>query len=204
MLDRAPLLFQRHGIGVMGQEDAMRIAHADADGIARQRQMQRVLRTGQRDLAPVGQRRAHVDPDPAVAQHRFQKPALGADGQPVAPGLTQDQPGDAAGRVATGTRPAAVRVPEIEGEIGLGIVVQFGQLVETHAPVPVAQPFGQRRCRHPGPATRIDDHEVVSGSVHLAEGEGFGRGCHARAYRRKPCALPVGARECGSRSTGPG
>ncbi len=126
---------------------------------------------GQGDGLPVQARRAHVDPHLVVADALGQKhPGAGGDGHLLELGRLGEQPGHAAGGVATGVHLAAVGVPDAHDAIGcqlLGRRLDGDQLVAADAALAVGDGAHLRFRRRERRRTRLDHDEVVAEPVHL-------------------------------------
>ena len=189
---------QVHILGVLDEEHAMRVAHAQRDRIARQGQVGSIDRLGQRHLGPVELRLPHVHRHPAIRQaHRRQPAALGDQRNRLRARARHDVVRHAARGIAAGPGPAAIIVPEIQREIGRVAVADLGQLVEANAPVAVAQGARQRWRDHglTAPPARVDHHEIIACPVHFHEAQA-GRGClihHRPHIRPRPtsCQRPA-------------
>lgn len=142
-LDRPATRFDIHGVHVIHEEHDMRVAHPHGHRITVQRQMRGVHRLGQRDLVPHRLGMAHIHMNLALHQTRLEHPACRADRERVFPGLVEQIPRHAAGRVAAGPGPAAVAVPEVEVDVGR---ITVANPASWSNPTP--------RCRSPSPRAR--------------------------------------------------
>ena len=161
-------------LGILDEEGAVRVAHARRHRIAVDRQVQRVDLARQRNVAPVEQRRAHVDAgQPAARILARREPALGPDRQPVAArSASITQPRDAAGGVAAGGRRACRRR------------CRRSAASRRRRPRAITASWSKPtpRCRSPsarasaavidaGAVRGVDHDEVVAEPVHLHEGQ---------------------------------
>jgi len=196
----------RHRVGIVDEEDGVRVAHADTDRVAerafRDAEMQRVPVFRERDFAPVRCRPAHVDRDAAVAVALAVKhPGNALEGDFGLSGLPHQQRGRTAGAVAAGAGFRTVAVQE-----GEAVVRQVGgrrrdddELVAADAAMPVGDPgrgsgAGRRRA-----VPQVQHDEVVAGAVHFHERKAgrpeggrarFGRGWSGRAHGRGDMVFP--------------
>ena len=107
-------------------------------------QFQGVRRLGQRDLRPIKLWRPHVHRRQPVARIVCLKGApVGGQGQGALPGLLHQMPRNTAGGVATGGGGRAVGVVKHQMRVLAG--VDHGELIKTHAAMPVRQSPRQRR-----------------------------------------------------------
>ncbi len=174
-----------HCLGILDEECAVRVAHAGRHRIALDRQVQRVDLARQRNGPPLGVGLPHVDPSHAVACILAgQKPALGPDRQGALPRVVHQVPRDAARCVSAGGRKRAVGVVEHQPHRGFRVGMHHGELIEAHAPVPVAK-RARHVLGHRRPAlAEVDHDEVVAKPVHLHEGPaGVGASGHGARYR---------------------
>ena len=157
----------------------MGIADIDADGILQRAQrdieMQRVHGAGQRDLAPVEARRAHVDADAALAGgFRIHQPGHRFDDDMVAARFLHQQIGDAAQPVAAGLHHPAIGIANPHEGIGqpVGGRLDGDELVAAHPGAPVGDAPRAILVQREGMLARVDHDEVVAEAVHLQEGRG--------------------------------
>jgi hypothetical protein len=140
-----------------------------------ERQVQRVGGAGERDLVPVEPRRAHVDADAAVAEALGREVAGGgADYLVGAAVLLEQEFGHTARGVAAGARLGAVGVADAHEQVGVGLGrrgVERDELVAADPDLPVREAADLVGRELEWQRALVDDDEVVTGAVHLDEGD---------------------------------
>ena len=183
-------------IGIADKERRVRVADAGTDRVRQvahgEIDAQRIHFAGERDVAPPGARRPHIDGDPQVRQQfGVEQPGQRLEPHPRAPGFLGDQPGDAAGTVAARLGFAAVGVDDAHERLRRRIarLLDHDQLVAADPLMAVGQRPGHRAIDPDVRAAPVDDDKIVAEPVHLAEGDPAGRdgprggdGVHGAAY----------------------
>ncbi len=161
-------------LGVVDEKGRVRVADIGADR-HRQRPERQIQASGvhgprQRDLAPAGARRPHIDRDLPVGHDQgFEEPGRRLDPHPPIAGLAAHQPADAAGGVAAGLGLAAVRVADAHQELrcGIGGRLQHDQLVAADAGAAVGQGPSRADPDRELAATGVEHDKIVAEAVHL-------------------------------------
>src|SRR5207302_1230337 len=127
---------------------------------------------GERDVAPAGARRTHIDRHAAVRQQLGrQQPGDGFNGYMSVAGFFRDQPGDAAAGVAAGLGLAAVGVEDAHQQPRRPIArwVDQDHLVAADAGAAIGQSARRRGVNRDRMPTPVEHDKVVAETVHLAE-----------------------------------
>src|SRR5690606_37527356 len=156
-----------------------RVQHRLVDGADLQLDLARVVKgLRKRDLVPAEPRLAHIDRNAIDALHiDIEDAAAGLEPELAAPGLLRHYPTDAPRAVAARLRERAVSIVDADE----GIRVLRARIVQNHELVEIrvrpgcdgAGLVGRKHTRAP---PEIDDHDLVSETVHLAERDGIAAG----------------------------
>ncbi len=197
MFDIRPQGGQIDRLGVLDEEDAMRIAHVDGRGVGQRSlfdgQRQCISRFPQRDFRPIQPRRAHVHRDDAVRTGLGgQQPGRRFDRRRRPARLFHQRGGDATGAVAAGRRFAAVRIIEAEARVGAVVIrlIYQDKLIEADAAATVGDGANPVRRELDGRAAPVDHDEVVAETMHLGERDHRCHPCeHSLIWRRRRASL---------------
>ena len=181
MLELGSQRFQSQGLDIFDKGHAVGVAHGHAGDLIRhpvnrQRLIDHLARCGERNLAAVENRLAHIDRHPRdAAVFELQKEDLEArvgihfQGIGASQAVVVDVFAHTPDPVAAHRSPAAVGVIHLHAGVGGGRGADQDQAVTTNAGPPFAQPPGQAgRIGHCG-REGVDVHVIVADAVHFGE-----------------------------------
>ena len=167
VLDLGPAMVELDLVGVVDEEDHVRVADVDRKAVLelapRQRQRGRVHRVGDRDVGPAepGLDGRHLD----LAAGRRALDDAGGSLDLLRPG----QRDHAARRIAARFDLAAVVVPDAHRDVGLVRRLDQDQLVAADPAVAIGDGARQRPGHGHGLLASVDDDEIVAEAMHLVE-----------------------------------
>ena len=160
-------------LGIVDEDDGMRIANRMAHGVAEavnsQRHGKRVNLMRQRQVTPARRDRSHIDGNLATFGAPCPQPAgVRLDADLVAAVGVHDKIGDTTRAVATGAGRRAVMVQDVHADIGAVGRAYHQNLVAADAKPPVGKPRGDRRADGGRAAgAPVENDEIISKTVHF-------------------------------------
>src|SRR5438067_4880354 len=172
-------------LGTRHKEGGVRIADIGANRLPQWTEREidpiGVHLAGERDIAPAGARRPHIDRDILVRQHLgFEETGDCLDARPAVAGFLGEQPGDAAGGVAASLGLTAIGIDDAHRYLCRRMARRLDQdqLIAADPDTPVGDIPRHLGIDRDGIAAPIEHDEIVAEPMHFTEADLR----HAAAY----------------------